>query len=156
MKANSMAPVTKQILVEASQERAFRVFTQNIEHWWPAEYHIGKTSMKAAVIEPKKDGRWYEKGEDGSECDWGKVLVWEPPHRLVLAWQITATWQYDPALVTELEVKFTPRGPKQTFVELEHRKLEAYAASAEQMRGLMDGGWSGILSGYAEVARDKE
>jgi uncharacterized protein YndB with AHSA1/START domain len=77
-----------------------------MDAWWPRTNHIGKVEMKRAVLEPKKGGRWYEIGVDDSECNWGKVLSWDPPRRLLLAWQITADWQYEPNLITEVEVTF--------------------------------------------------
>lgn len=144
----AIAPIRKQILVAAPQERVFRVFTQKLEAWWPREHHIGKSPMRTAIIEPQPGGRWYEVGEDDTQCDWGKVLAWEPPARLVLTWQITAAWTYDPAFVTELEVVFHPEGTGKTRVELEHRYLERYGEAAGQMRAVLDQGWEGTLAQY--------
>ncbi|HEX3853533.1 MAG TPA: SRPBCC family protein [Polyangiaceae bacterium] len=140
-------PVKKQIMVNATAERAFKVFTAGIDRWWPREHHIGKSPLKRAMLEERVDGRWYSLCEDGSECDVGKVLSWEPPHRLLLAWQITADWQYDPKFVTEVEVRFTSLGPNQTRVELEHRDLERYGEKAQELRKAIDsaGGWSKIM-----------
>ncbi len=154
MTARNVSPVRKQIVVEAPQERAFRVFTEKLASWWPPEYHIGKAAMKAAVLEPKADGRWYKVGEDGAQCDWGKVLVWEPPSRLVLAWQIDGQWQYNRSLVTEVEVKFIADGPRRTRVELEHRNLDRLGDAADEMARQYDSptGWSGILERFARVA----
>lgn len=151
---DSRVSVQKQLTVEAPQERAFRVFTENLDTWWPRSHHIGKAELKQVIVEPKANGRWYEQGVDGSECDWGKVLVWEPPRRVVLSWQISAAWQFDPKLHTELEVTFTPEGPKRTRVELEHRYLERYGAAAEEMRKTFDsqGGWNGMLGTYKQLA----
>jgi uncharacterized protein YndB with AHSA1/START domain len=81
--------------VAMSVEKAFAFFTESFGSWWPAEYHIGQADMADAVLEPRKGGRWYERGTDGSECDWGRVLAWEPPHRLVVTWQVNGQWQYD-------------------------------------------------------------
>jgi uncharacterized protein YndB with AHSA1/START domain len=145
------APIRKQIVVEAPQERAFRVFTDNIDAWWPREHHIGQAALKEAVLEPRANGRWYEKGEDGSECEWGKVLVWEPPRRLVLAWQIDGAWKYDADFVTELEVTFTPDGAKRTVVELEHRNLERFGEGAPHTRDMMEKGWLDTLELYRGV-----
>jgi len=153
---SDVPPVRKQIVVAASQAHAFRVFTNGIERWWPREHHIGKAPMKSAVVEPRVGGRWYEIGEDGSECDWGKVLVWEPPARLVLAWQITARWQYDPAFVTEVEVTFSAEGPKRTRVVLEHRNLDRFGDAAPAMRDAFDssGGWTGTVEIFGKVASE--
>ena len=155
MSNKSVQPVRKQMVVEAPQERAFRVFTENIDRWWPRQHKIGKADMKAAVLEPRENGRWYEVGVDGSECTWGKVLAWEPPRRLVLAWQISAQWQYDAALVTEVEVTFTPEGPQRTRVELEHRNLERHGDGWEQMRDSVAApdGWGSGLQRFADAVR---
>ena len=75
--------------------------------WWRSEHHIAKTPFVDIVVEPRTGGRWFERDKDGAECEWGKVLLWQPPERLVFAWQITAEWQYDPDFVTELEVRRT-------------------------------------------------
>ena len=152
----TIAPVRKEIVVEASQERAFRVFTAEHGAWWPlATHHIGAQAAETAVIEPRVGGRWLERSADGTECPWGKVLVWDPPGRLVLAWQIGADWKHDDALLTEVEVRFVALGPALTRVELEHRLLDRYGAAAEGLRGAFDseGGWNGILRSFAARAR---
>src|SRR6185369_8306843 len=97
------------------------------------------------------------RGEDGSECNWGKVLAWDPPHRLVLAWQISAEWQYDAGFETEVEVRFVPDGAGTTRVELEHRKLEAFGEKMAAVRGAIggDGGWTGILQKFADVVNSE-
>src|SRR5437868_15135478 len=121
--------VRKVVSVNAPPAVAWRVFTERMATWWPlAIFKIGKTKAVDAVIEPRVGGRWYERGEDGSTCDWGSVLAWEPPGRLVLSWDITADWQFDPALKTEIEVRFIAEGPARTRVELEHRGLDRYGA----------------------------
>jgi uncharacterized protein YndB with AHSA1/START domain len=152
--AKSGDSLRKELLVEAPQERAFRVFTENFDAWWPREHHIGKAALKKAVLEGKAGGGWYELGEDGSRCEWGKVLVWDPPRRLVMAWQINAQWQYDAGFVTEVEVRFTPEGARRTRVELEHRNLEKFGTAAEDMKKSFqsDGGWTGLLKLFAQAA----
>ncbi len=148
-------PIRKTIVVEAPQERAFRVFTDSLDRWWPRQHQIGKVEMKEAVLEPRAGGRWYERGVDGSECEWGKVLSWDPPGKVVLAWQIDGKWQFDPKLVTEVEVRFIAEGPGRTRVELEHRNLERMGESAEAMRAIFEspGGWPGLLELFAGVAQ---
>jgi uncharacterized protein YndB with AHSA1/START domain len=150
----AVAAVRKELVVEAPQERAFRVFTEGIHRWWPKGHHIGKAELQEAVLEPRAGGRWYERGVDGSECLWGKVLVYEPPRRLVLAWQINAQWQYDETFSTEVEVRFTSEGPKRTRVELEHRDLERFGAQQEEIRKAFEsgGGWTGILAEFQKAA----
>jgi uncharacterized protein YndB with AHSA1/START domain len=151
---SSIPPVRKQVMVEASQERAFQVFTAGIDRWWPRQHHIGQSPLKRSVIEPRAGGRWYAECVDGSECDTGRVLTWDPPSRLVLAWQITTEWKFDPDFLTEVEVTFTAEGPRRTRVELEHRNLERFGAGADELRKEIDaaGGWSLILEHYLAVA----
>ena len=148
------APVRKSITVKADAARAFEVFTGRIGSWWPRSHCIASSPQKDVVLEPRAGGRWYEIGEDGSQCNWGKVLAWEPPVRVVLAWQIGADWKYDPDLTTEVEVTFTPVEGGATRVDLEHRNLERFGDKAETVRASIDseGGWGGILKVYAEVA----
>ncbi|HEU4408268.1 MAG TPA: SRPBCC family protein [Polyangiaceae bacterium] len=148
----SALSIVKQITVEAPAERAFRVFTANMGAWWPREHHIGKSALKDCVIEPRVGGRWYEVTEDGESCDWGKVLAWEPPTRLVLAWQLNAQFAYDPSFVTEVEVRFTALGPKRTRVDFEHRDIERFGPMAAKLREEMGGGWAGILASFAKEA----
>lgn len=147
--------VRKTITVSASQEHAFNVFTGRIGTWWPlADKSIGSADPETAILEPKAGGRWYERGVDGSECDWGRVLRYEPFERLVLNWQIGADWRYSPDLHTEVDVRFIAEGPDRTRVELEHRNLDAFGEHAEQMRTIFDspGGWGGIIDGYQQIA----
>lgn len=147
-----MMTIRKQLTVEAPMERAFRVFTANMGVWWPKEHHIGKAALKDCVIEPKVNGRWYELDIDGTACEWGKVLAWDPPRRLVLAWQLNGEFKYDPDLITEVEVSFTALGPKRTQVDFEHRNLERFGELAERLRGNMDTGWGQILESYRGTA----
>jgi len=155
MIVSSVPPVRKELVVAATAERAFDVFTAGIDRWWPREHHIGSSPLKRAVIEPGVGGRWYSLGEDGTECLNGKVLVWDPPRRLVLAWQITSDWKYDPSFVTEVEVTFAAEGPKTTRVVLEHRDLHRYGLAEPSYRKAIDsptGGWGFILQRYADTA----
>jgi len=148
--------VRKAVSVQASQMVAWRVFTEQMGTWWPlASYKIGKTNAADAVIEPRMGGRWYERGDDGSMCQWGSVLVWEPPSRLVLSWDISADWQYDPTLKTEIEVRFKAEGNDRTRVELEHRHLDRYGARRDEMRRIYDteGDWGRLLEAFARAAK---
>ncbi|HEY2444219.1 MAG TPA: SRPBCC family protein [Rhizomicrobium sp.] len=143
-----VTPVKKSILVKASQARAFDVFAARFDSWWPRDHHIGKAAMKEAIIEPRAGGRWYEKGEDGSECEWGRVVAWEPPSRLVLSWQLNGKFQIDDSVASEVEVRFFPDGTDATRVELEHRIA---APDAEAIRTAVDSpqGWGGLLEIFA-------
>jgi uncharacterized protein YndB with AHSA1/START domain len=146
--------VHKTITVNAPIDRAFRVFTEGFDRWWFRAHHLGDAELKEAVIECRDGGRWYEVGVDGSECDWGRVLAWEPPTRVLLAWQISAEWQFDPDLLTELEVRFVAEGEDRTRVELEHRNLDRYGDKEQAMKDSFDApdGWQGLLEGFARVA----
>jgi uncharacterized protein YndB with AHSA1/START domain len=142
--------VRREIVVAAPPERAFAVFTERIDTWWPRGYTIGAAELEKVVIEPREGGRFYEAGVDGCECVWGEVLVYEPPSRIVLTWRIAGDWQLDEA-ASEVEVTFTPAGDG-TRVELEHRHFERLRlgdAMREQVGG--DGGWGGLLVRYSEA-----
>jgi uncharacterized protein YndB with AHSA1/START domain len=159
MKADGTDPnsVRKVMSVKASQAVAWRVFTEKMGSWWPlANYKIGKANAVDAVIEPRVGGRWYERGDDGSSCEWGSVLAWEPPSRLVLSWDITAEWTYDPMLKTEIEIRFIADGKDATRVELEHRRLDRYGARRDEMRRIFDteGDWGRLLAMFAARAAE--
>ena len=142
------------ISVAVPPEQAFSVFTAGINRWWPRDHHIGQAELDEAVLEGREGGRWYELGVDGTECDWGRVVVWDPPARLVLSWQISGEWAYDADLWTELEVTFSAEGPDGTRVELEHRGLDAYGDQMGKMRDSFEapGGWRGILEQFGAAA----
>ena len=152
----ALSPLTGSVTVDLPADRAFAFFTGSFGRWWPADYHIGRAEMADAVIEPREGGRWYERGTDGTECDWGRVLAWEPPHRLVVTWQINGFWRYDPdpGHASEIEVRFTPVGPAQTRVDLEHRFLDRLVEGAALRDGIQagGGGWTSTLAAYAKVA----
>jgi uncharacterized protein YndB with AHSA1/START domain len=145
------APIRKSIRVNAAPARAFEIFTAGMARWWLKTHTINptKSPLKEIVLEPRVGGRWFERGEDGSECSWGKVLAWEPPTRLLLAWQINGRWQFDPALVTEVEIRFEPDGGG-TRAELEHRHLERLGEYAEAMAQAFTGGWGVLLESFAK------
>ncbi|HYC03640.1 MAG TPA: SRPBCC family protein [Azospirillaceae bacterium] len=147
--------VRKQITVKAPPARAFRIFTEKHGSWWPlATHHTGAVDAVDAVIEPRVGGRWYEKGVDGSECEWGRVQAWEPPSRLVLVWQTGADWKFDPNLHTEVEIRFDPTTEGHTLLTLEHRHLEAFGEAAPAMQAAFESeqGWSGLLAIFAAAA----
>ncbi|HEY0993022.1 MAG TPA: YciI family protein [Kofleriaceae bacterium] len=148
-----MISVKKQIVVETTQQRAFRTFTDGIDRWWPREHHIGQSPLERMVVEPRAGGRWYSICKDGSEVDVGRVVRWEPPERIVLTWQITAQWQFDPDFSTEVEVNFLAEGPRRTRVELEHKQLERYGAESETLRKMFesDEAWLASLAAFARA-----
>jgi uncharacterized protein YndB with AHSA1/START domain len=146
--------IRRQVVVSASQQTAFDVFTAGMTGWWPAEHHIGSAPIEEIVIEPETGGRWYTKHTDGSESYTGVVTAWEPPGRLVITWQIGADWKYHADLVTTLEVHFVEEAPGRTRLELEHRDLEAFGEQAEHMRQVFDApdAWNTTLERFAAAA----
>jgi len=150
----AVAPVRKTIAVRATAQRAFDIFTADFDSWWPRTHHIGKSPMKRAIIEQKPGGRCYTEQADGTDCDWGTVVVWEPPTRFVFSWQINADWTFQPDLAksSEVEVRFTAEPGGMTRVDLEHRLLERHGEGAAKLRAGIDseGGWGSLLNAYAE------
>ena len=148
--------VRKAITVAAPPQRAFDVFTNMTSWWMLGSHHIGEAEPEAVVIEPASGGRWFERSSDGTETDWGRVLDWDPPARVLLAWHLDADWRYDPdpARSTEIEVQFVPEGPDSTRVELAHRGLEIHGDRAQEVYDSIDSpeGWTGLLSLYAAAA----
>ncbi len=147
--------VRTSIIVEAPIARAFSLFTEGIGSWWPPENHILQAELAEMVFEPYEGGHVYDRGVDGSECRWARVLVYEPPHRVVFSWDITPSWQIetDPEKTSEVEVRFDAEGPERTQVELEHRHLDRHGDSWEQMRDAVGSpnGWN--LQPFADAAK---
>jgi uncharacterized protein YndB with AHSA1/START domain len=145
-----------EVTVDAPQERAFSVFTDGIDRWWTREHTIGEAELKEMVLEPKVGGRAYGIGVDGSESDWGRVLEFDRPNRIVVSWDITLQWKHelDHAKASEFEVRFIPEGPDRTRVELEHRNLERHGDGWEAMRDAVGSpnGWQGGLELFAAAA----
>jgi hypothetical protein len=151
----STAPIRRTLKVRASQQKAFDTFVAGMGGWWMKSHTLLGSPQQDVVIEPRAGGRWYEIGEDGSEMNWGKVLAWEAPDRVVLAWQLNAQWTYDPDFETTVEVRFTPDGDH-TIVEFEHRDLERFGEKADEIcrddaTGI-GGGWTALLAGYQSAA----
>lgn len=144
--------VRKAITVAAGRARAFEVYTAGFGSWWPKEHHIGKSDMRTCEFEPRVGGRWFETDVDGTECDWGRVLVWDPPNRIVHTWQLQGDWGYDPdpAKASEIEILFIAEGPNQTRVELTHRYFERHGDGADDVRrGVSSpGGYDYCLAQY--------
>lgn len=150
------AVVRRTVTVKATPERAFHVFTEGFDSWWPRGHHIGKTPLKRAVVEGRLGGRIYGEQEDGSEVPWATVTAWDPPRSFVFAWQINADWTYQPDLArsSEVEVTFTDEGEGITRVDLEHRHFERLGDGADTMRTAVgsEGGWGTLLGLFAEKA----
>jgi uncharacterized protein YndB with AHSA1/START domain len=139
------------IVVEAAIERAFSVFTEDIGSWWNPEHHILERELAEMVFEPRVGGHVYDRGIDGSECRWARVLAYEPPHRVVISWDINTRWQLetDVEKTSEVEVRFVAEGADRTRVELEHRHLDRHGDGWEGMRDAV-----GSPEGWPEGLRD--
>ena len=151
--------VRKEIVVDAPADRAFRLFTERFDRIKPREHNMLAVGIAESVFEPRAGDRVYDRGVDGSECQWGRVLAFEPPDRIVFSWDINPMWQIesDLAKTSEVEVRFVPDGPTRTKVELEHRNLdrhgEGWEAVREGVRG--DEGWPLYLERFAAAATDE-
>lgn len=144
----SIAPVRKAVVVQATPQRAFEVFTARIDRWWPKSHGIGTAPVRESIIEPFVGGRWYTKCEDGTDVVVGHVRIWQPAERFVCTWEISADWKPDTraAFASEVEVRFVAEDQGRTRVELEHRNFERMGATAgETMRKGVDGGWPTLL-----------
>jgi len=155
MNQTTIAPVKYEVTVPISAQQAFTLFTEGFNTWWIG-HHIGEADLAEAVLEAKVGGRWYERGVDGSECDWGTVLAYEPPSRLVMTWQLNGEFKYDPdpEHASEVEVLFTEENG-QTRVNFEHRHIERLGATAGELarQVTMPGGWPGIFEKFAHAAK---
>jgi uncharacterized protein YndB with AHSA1/START domain len=151
MQAINLTSIKKEFTIEASQETAFKVFTEKMDLWWPRQHHIGGTAMTEMVVEPYVNGRWYSKHTDGSEANVGHVLTYQPYGLFVLAWQINGDFKCDPNLITEVVVEFIPEGPKTTRVKFEHRDLQKLAGGTKVIES-MDEGWGMIMEQYKNIA----
>jgi len=154
-------PVRKSITVKAGVEHAFHVFTDEIDSWWPRTHHIGKSPISRVIVQGRAGGRCYSEQVDGTDCDWGSILLWDPPRRFVMAWQVDFAgrcFQPDLAKSSEVEVSFTPEADGQTRVDLEHRYFERHGEAAEMARAAHDSpmGWNGLLGMFAARAEKME
>ncbi|MES2375969.1 MAG: SRPBCC family protein [Bacteroidota bacterium] len=151
MQVINLTSIKKEFIVEATQETAFKVFTEKMDLWWPRQHHIGGTPMTEMVVEPHVNGRWYSKHTDGSEANVGHVLTYQPYGLFVLAWQITGDFKCDPNLVTEVVIEFIPEGPKTTRIKFEHKDLQKLAGGTKVIES-MDEGWGMIMEQYKNIA----
>jgi uncharacterized protein YndB with AHSA1/START domain len=145
--------VSTSTVVHAPIERAFSVFTEDIGSWWPSEHHILQSPLAEMVFEPRAGGHVYDRGTDGSECRWARVLAYEPPERVVISWDINLQWQIetDRTRTSEVEVRFLAETPQRTRVELEHRNLERHGEGWESMRDAVGSpqGWAAGMRAFA-------
>ena len=151
------AAVRKQIVVEAPIERAFSAFTEDFDSIKPREHNLLAVEIAETVFEPGEGGRIYDRGVDGSECQWARVLAYEPPDRVVFSWDISPQWQIETDLekTSEVEVRFVSEGAGRTRVELEHRHLDRHGDGWEQMRDSVAApdGWGSGLRRFADAVR---
>ncbi len=147
--------VRTSIVVDAPLERAFSVFIEQFGSIKPREHNMLGVDIEATIFEPREGGRIYDRGVDGSECEWAGVIAYEPPDRVVFTWNVSPHWQVetDPARRSEVEVRFIAESPERTRVELEHRHLDRHRDGWE---GLRDGvaapdGWPLYLQRYTDL-----
>jgi len=155
MTPTAMTTVRTSIVVQAPLERAFKVFTEDFGRFKPREHNLLGVEIAETVFERRVGGHLFDRGVDGSECRWARVLAYEPPHRVVLSWDINARWQLetDPARTSEVEVRFVSETAERTRVELEHRHLNRHGDGWESVRDGIggDGGWPLYLQRYAAL-----
>lgn len=137
--------VSRSVVVNAPIERAFKVFTADFGAFKPPEHNLMGAEIAETVFEPRVGGSVYDRAVDGSECHWARVLAYEPPHRVVISWDISPRWQLetDQDKTSEVEVRFIPEGAARTRVELEHRKLDRHGEDWQALREGVGGdqGW---------------
>ena len=162
MSTHTQKPATtvrSSIVVEAPLERAFRVFTEDFDRVKPREHNMLAVEIAETVFEPRAGGRVYDRGVDGSECQWARVLVFEPPNRVVFSWDITPQWQFesDPEKTSEVEVRFVSESADRTRVELEHRNLDRHGTGWEDERDAVGGGggWPLYLERFGRVVSEE-
>ena len=153
MSTTQATAIRHEIVVEAPIERAFSVFTEQFDRIKPREHNLLAVDVAETVFETREGGRIYDRGVDGSECHWARVLAYEPPDRVVISWDLSPQWQVetDPSRTSEIEVRFVAETPERTRVELEHRHLDRHGDGWEQMRDAVGApdGWGGGLALFA-------
>ncbi len=149
------ASIKLEIVVQAPVERAFAVFVEDFDRIKPREHNLLGVDVAETVLEPRVGGHIYDRGVDGSECRWARVLAYEPPDRIVFSWDISPRWRLetDPGRASEVEVRFVAETPERTRVELEHRHLDRHGEGWESARDGVagDAGWPLYLRRYVEL-----
>jgi uncharacterized protein YndB with AHSA1/START domain len=155
MNEKQQTAVRKQIVVAAPVERAFQVFVSQFDRIKPREHNLLAVAIAETVFEPRVGGHVYDRGVDGSECRWARVLAYEPPNRVVISWDISPRWQLEPdrKKASEVEVRFIAEGPQRTRVELEHRNLDRHGEGWEGVRDSVGDkeGWPLYLQRYVDL-----
>ena len=151
--------VSRSIVVDAPLERAFQVFTDEFDRIKPREHNLLSVEIAQTVFEARAGGRVYDRGVDGSECCWARVLAYEPPHRLVFSWDISPRWQLETDVdqASEVEVRFIAESAERTRVELEHRNLDRHGPGWEAARDAIsgEGGWPLYLERFGAVIAEE-
>jgi uncharacterized protein YndB with AHSA1/START domain len=152
----TMEAVTHSVLVPLDRDAAFELFIDRFADWWPKDsHHISDADAADVVVEPRGGGRWFERADDGSECEWGHVKEIARPDRVLFAWQLTPEWKFDPdeSKGTEVEVTFVGEG-NGTRVTLTHRGFEIHGEAGAAMRESVssEGGWPQLLQLYRAAA----
>ena len=152
--ADPATSITASVVVHAPIRHVFDVFTSDMSSWWPSTHHIGTAPMVAAIVEPRTGGRWYEVGDDGSDCQWGVVLAWDPPHHVALSWHLDGDFRYDADAdrSSRVDVWFTAQPDGSTVVRLQHTDLDRHGPSWTRLRDRAGGGWEFILARFIEKA----
>ena len=145
----TIAPIRRMVHTKVPPPKAFEIFTGQIGRWWPRGHGVGAQPLVEMVIEPGIGGRWFERDAVGHESQWGRVLQWAPPGRLVLAWQLNREKCFDPDLITEVELTFTAARGGGTDVTLEHRNLERFGQDGDRWLATIGGGWTQKLNEFA-------
>ncbi|HEX6514745.1 MAG TPA: SRPBCC family protein [Nocardioidaceae bacterium] len=155
MTQTTAAIVRRQIVVPAPLEKAFTVFTERLGDFKPPEHNLLAVPIAETVFEPHVGGHIYDRGTDGSECRWARVLAFEPPRRVVFSWDIGPTWalETDPENASEVEVRFIAEAPDRTRVELEHRNIDRHGPGWQAVAEGVghDQGWPLYLQRYAAL-----
>jgi uncharacterized protein YndB with AHSA1/START domain len=149
----TLAAIRRSVTVRAPIEKAFAVFTESFGTWWPADYHVNPKGYESAFIEPQVGGRWFERAPDGSEYDWGRVLAWDPPRRILLTWQLNGEYVFEPEQASEVEITFTAEDAGRTRVDVVHSRFEGLTGADSVARTVGgERGWSAILPRFAAAA----
>ena len=157
MKGLPETSVRVETTVDVPIERAFRVFTEEFDRIKPREHNMLPVEIAETVFEPRVGGRVYDRGVDGTECCWARVLAYEPPHRVVISWEITPHWQIEtnPSKTSEVEIRFIADGQERTRVEIEHRNLDRHGDGWEGERDVVasEGGWPLYLQRFSDALK---
>ncbi|WP_234027958.1 SRPBCC family protein [Pseudonocardia dioxanivorans] len=153
-----LPPITGSVSLAVPVERAFAVFTSDINTWWPHQFHIGAADIAEVILEPRVGGRWFERGVDASECDWAASSSGSRRTGSCSPGRSTGSWQFDPdpAKASEIEARFRSDGDHQSIVDVEHRLFERLDGG-DAIRGAINGGggWELLLDGFATTVKDR-